>query len=253
MAASRRLVTWCQGPDTALILPPDTAPLLDAGVITVWYAPLNKLHPRLEELASGLDVKERERAVRFRFDRDRERYIIGHGVLRELIGRYMDLPPDRVHMERGEFGKPFLPGTPLHFNLSDTKDAVLVAFHPHLEIGADIETMHRDTDHERVSAHYFTPEEVTDIASASDGKRRFLELWTRKEAVLKASGVGIMDDLKALRVDGKRNEMTITHADFARLAAPSYHVSTFHVGADHVISTAAPSGTDVQVLDASAL
>ncbi|MBK6774278.1 MAG: 4-phosphopantetheinyl transferase family protein, partial [Flavobacteriales bacterium] len=58
--------------------------------------------------------------------------------------------------------------------------------------------MSRRVDHLSVAEHYFTPEEIAVIASSADGKRQFLDFWTRKEAVLKASGVGIMDDLKIL-------------------------------------------------------
>ncbi|MEO8589314.1 MAG: 4'-phosphopantetheinyl transferase superfamily protein [Flavobacteriales bacterium] len=186
-----------------------------------------------------LDKAELERAARFRFEPDRERYIIGHGLLRELLGRYLGEDPSLVRMARGEFGKPYIEGSPLHFNLSDTKDAVLIAFAHGQEIGADVETMTRTVDHQAVSEHYFTPEEIEDIAQADDGKRRFLELWTRKEAVLKASGVGIMDDLRVLQVNTDVNTNTIVHDAFVRLAAPEYHLRTWQLGSDHLISLAA--------------
>ena len=76
---------------------------------------------------------------------------------------------------------------------------------------------------------------------AGDGaKRRFLEFWTRKESVLKASGTGIMDDLHSLRVDQPRNDLTIRHPEFVAMAAPAYHVHTWHVGACHLVSAASP-------------
>ncbi len=213
--------------------------------IDLWFAPLHELHGRIAAYAMLLDPAEQERAARYRFDLDRERYIIGHGLLRELLGRYLNEDPAHVRIERGEFGKPYIVGHPLHFNLSDTKDALLIAFSPDNEIGADIETMNRTVDHQAVSEHYFTPEEIIDIGQAVDQKRRFLELWTRKEAVLKASGVGIMDDLRVLRVDAELNANTITHEAFVRMASPEYHLHTWHVGADHIISIAGsiPLGT----------
>ncbi len=212
-------------------------PVLTSAV-DVWFAPLHELHGRIAAYAMLLDTAEQERAARYRFDLDRERYIIGHGLLRKLLGRYLNQDPAHVRMVRGEFGKPFIPGHPLHFNLSDTKDALLIAFSLENEIGADIETMNRTVDHQAVSEHYFTPEEIADITNTDDQKRRFLELWTRKEAVLKASGVGIMDDLRVLRVDAELNENTITHEAFVRMASPEYHLRTWHVGDDHIISIA---------------
>lgn len=188
-------------------------------------------------MAALLDVEEHLRADRFRHASDRARYIIAHGLLRAVLGQYLGRPPQDIVLVRGEFGKPFIPGHPVHFNLSDTKDAVLVALARH-PIGADIETMNRDTDHKRVADHYFTTPEVESINVAPDGKRRFLELWTRKEAVLKACGVGLMDDLHSLNVGEAFNEMTISHPDFVRMAAEEYHVRTGYVGTDHLVSIA---------------
>ncbi|MBS1583428.1 MAG: 4'-phosphopantetheinyl transferase superfamily protein [Bacteroidetes bacterium] len=237
----RSLVTFCHGPETAVVatdLPAFTPP--PPGSIDAWYAPLARLLPHLDRFAALLDPVENDRAERFRFAHDRERFILGHGLLRELLGRYLKRDGSLVRTARGPFGKPYLERKDLRFNLSDTKDAVLVAFTTKQEVGADIETMTREVDHHAVSTHYFTPTEVHSIAEAGDGKRRFLELWTRKEAVLKASGVGIMDDLKALRVDAPRNTMVIAHEAFARMAAPEYHVHTYQVGTDHLISLASP-------------
>ena len=64
------------------------------------------------------------------------------------------------------FGKPFLQGQTFDFNLSDTKDAVAIAFATRAELGVDIETMTRRVDHDAVSKHYFTPEEIDGIANA---------------------------------------------------------------------------------------
>lgn len=235
----------------------------------VWYATLRDLLPRKDELNELLDPVELERAQRFRFENDRERFILGHGLLRSLIGKYLKRDGSLVRMARGPFGKPYLEGKDLRFNMSDTKDAVLIAFAHATEIGADIETMAREVDHDAVSKHYFTAPEIKAIREASAGgsssgqrahslptaaaaanstfpddaasKRRFLELWTRKEAVLKASGVGIMEDLRSLRVDGERNTMVIAHEAFLSMAAPEYHVQTYHIGDAHLISVASPN------------
>ncbi|MBK8612081.1 MAG: 4'-phosphopantetheinyl transferase superfamily protein [Flavobacteriales bacterium] len=238
---TRPLVVFCSGPTTGIANAVTHTPALpERGHVHVWYAPLHSLKERLGAYTELLDPVELDRMNRFRFDTDRERFILGHGLLRTLLGRYLTRDASLIRMARGPFGKPFLERKNLRFNLSDTKDAVIIAFAIDMELGADIETMTREVDHRAVSEHYFTMPEVRNIQEAAEPKRRFLELWTRKEAVLKASGVGIMEDLRVLRVDADRNSMLIEHDAFVAMASPQYHVQTWHIGADHLISLASP-------------
>lgn len=248
--AHRTLTIDCAPVEEARFGPRDEASTI--GGIDVHVATLTRLHRHIGTYATWLDPQEQERADRFRFAHDRERFILGHGLLRDVLGARLGQHPAEVVTRRGEFGKPFLADSDLHFNLSDTKDAVLVAVSPGAPIGADIETMHRDTDHHAVSKHYFTPTEVMSIPAGEAGKHRFLELWTRKEAVLKASGVGIMDDLRSLDVGAAHNHMTIRHPDFMRLAAMHYHVRSFHWGSDHLVAIATERPmTAVRFVDAA--
>ncbi len=239
MPGPRPLVIHCEGPFHTT--PAGTQALPPPGEGVALFAKLQELQGSMEHFMALLDVEEQARAARFHFGQDRERFVIGHGLLREVLGHMLGRPGGSLKLLRGPFGKPYLAGHPVHFNLSDTKDAVLLAL-ARTELGADVETMNRRTDHERVAHHYFTPAEVEQISHAANGKKRFLELWTRKEAVLKACGVGLMDDLHSLEVHARRNELTIQHPEFVKLAGPAYHVTTFAVGEDHVVSlaTAAP-------------
>lgn len=235
--ASRQLIVHCEGPE-----PMQFRTLFDGAApadhIALWVATLDELRPYSAEYTDSLDTAERDRMKRFRFDGDRERYVLGHGLLRQLLGTLVGRRAADLQFERGRYGKPFLIDTPITFNMSDTKDAVAIAVGTDRDLGVDIETMSRKVDHDAVGQHYFTPEEMASIGSSPDQKRRFLDYWTRKEAVLKASGVGIMDDLRVLRVDAPLNRMTITHAAFIAMAAPEYHLRTWHLGESHIISLA---------------
>lgn len=235
----RILTLHCSGTD------PD-APLSGAAkgdqFIELWWATLQDLAAHRERLERLLDPVEQQRAQRFRFAHDRERFVLGHGALRHVIGSALGEKAGALRFMRGPFGKPSIDGPPVHFNFSDTKDAILIGLCNEHDIGVDIETMARDVDHHAVSEHYFTSEEVEAIRKDGDGsKRKFLEYWTRKEAVLKASGVGIMDDLRVLCVLDGTHTMTISHEAFLSLAAAQYHVRTIHLGSDHIISLATSS------------
>ncbi|MCW5900570.1 MAG: 4'-phosphopantetheinyl transferase superfamily protein [Flavobacteriales bacterium] len=238
MSTGERLLTiHCGGPEPIVPIA-DSMPPKGAKGIVLHFAKLAPHRDHIPAYRASLDPVEMERAARFRFDVDRERFIIAHGLLRKLLADHLDARPADLRFDRGPYGKPFIKGVDLRFNLSDTKDALVVAIGGEVEIGVDVETMARTVDHMAVGEHYFTPEEVEVIASAPEPKRRFLEYWTRKEAVLKASGVGIMDDLRVLRVDGAVNRMTIRHEAFVRHAAEVYHLHTWHMGAEHILSVA---------------
>lgn len=239
----RSLVLFCTSIEAPQPVPTSGPP--EPGTVALHFAMLDALRPRLPDLSAMLDRHERDRAARFVHDSDRERYVLGHGYLREVLGLATGQAPASITFQRGEFGKPVMTGTDLHFNFSDTKDAVLVGI-AHEELGVDVETMARRVDHVSVAEHYFTSEEIALITSSPDGKRRFLDLWTRKEAVLKASGVGIMDDLKVLRVDAPRCEVRIAHGDFVRMAAAQYHVRSFAIGDGHWGSVATAQPLDLK-------
>jgi 4'-phosphopantetheinyl transferase len=235
----RKLTLYCSGPTAVQVVSVKDLPG-PVGGIDIWFSTLDALRPRSEEFRAMLDPSERERSERFRFDEDRERFLLGHGLLRWILGKYTDREPRELVFHRGRFGKPFLSGTRVQFNMSDTKDAVAVAVSTDVALGVDIETLSRRVDHEAVSEHYFTPEEVKAMELADDPKLRFLEFWTRKEAVLKASAVGIMDDLRVLRVDAAENEATIRHEAFVEMAASVYQIGTWHLDAEHIVSLATP-------------
>lgn len=247
----RTLVVHCSGPEDAAWSAPAPVEVPSDQQVHLWFATLDRLRPRYDAFKDLLDPVEQDRAKRFRFKHDRERFILGHGMLRDLLGKYLKRDGSLIRMARGPFGKPYLERKKLRFNFSDTKDAVLIGFTTGQELGVDVETTAREVDHTAVSEHYFTRPEVAAIqASGAGAKSCFLDFWTRKEAVLKASGVGIMDDLRSLRVDGPRNVMVIEHEAFIKMAAPEYHVRALRLGRDHFASFAVPKKVkEVKVME----
>jgi 4'-phosphopantetheinyl transferase len=143
-----------------------------------------------------LSAEERERAVRFRFPRDRACYVAAHAALRHVIGAELDLPAAAVRFCRERRGKPALaPGQtarPLHFNLAHSGRLALVALARDGAVGVDVEEI-RPLDALAIARRMFTPEEYRLLAALPDPERLpvFLRYWTRKEALVKMLGEGL--------------------------------------------------------------
>jgi len=144
-----------------------------------------------------LSPDEMVRADRFRFERDRDRFILTRSLLRTLLGRYLEQPPRSLVFEYGVCGKPALaPGIGrgnLHFNLTHSENLALIAVTGVAETGIDVERIGPVPLAEKVAKRFFSP---TELAWLNDGEEclyaeRFFQLWTRKEACLKAQGAGI--------------------------------------------------------------
>lgn len=157
-----------------------------------------------------LSPAEKARAQRFRHDVDRARFVFAHVVLRDVLGRYLGIAPADVVLDADERGKPRLArhsGQDLRFNLSHSGDAVLCGIASGREIGVDIEAAIAREDLPRVAAHFFAPDEcaVLDRCAADACTMRFHEIWTRKEAYVKALGSGLVQRLQSFSVVGDAN------------------------------------------------
>jgi 4'-phosphopantetheinyl transferase len=132
--------------------------------------------------------------ARFRFDRDRRRYLASHANLRRLLGGYAGCAPQELCFTENEFGKPRLVdavGGHLHFNLSHSEDVGLLAVTRAGELGADVECV-REIEPEVAEAH-FSRSEMAELNKLKDSQwlEGFFRCWTRKEAILKAEGCGL--------------------------------------------------------------
>ena len=172
--------------------PAPHAPRLRAGEVHLWRAPLGDATP---ELRDTLSPAECVRAERFHFERDRRRFIAARGLLRTILGRYLDLDPREVRFVFGEHGKPALDGacSTLRFNLSHSDDLLLLAVSHAREVGVDVEFMRADVPFGALADRYFEPEDAWRLRLLPPAERawHFYELWTSTEARLKAGGRGL--------------------------------------------------------------
>jgi 4'-phosphopantetheinyl transferase len=191
LSADERMVkdAWAPGP---------LRPLLADGAVHVWRADLTAVADELDELLSD---EERERAGRIVNERDGELWSRSRGLLRALLGRYLQREPRSLRFTTGEHGKPALAGDAdessrspgLSFNMSHSGQLALYAFSEAGAVGVDVEHARRPIDEVAIAARALGAGEARRLRALAPETRRqeFLRAWTRHEAELKCLGVGI--------------------------------------------------------------
>jgi 4'-phosphopantetheinyl transferase len=166
-------------------------------IIHVWAANLDLSANAFQSFAETLSRNESGRASRFHFERDRKRYIAGRGILRAVLGKYLQMLPAEVPLVYGPNGKPLLQSsgrsTTLHFNLTHSHDLALLAVTRAAQIGVDVEAVRPLSDAHELVNRFFSARESAAFESVPEAEKplAFFNLWTRKEAWLKATGEGI--------------------------------------------------------------
>lgn len=176
---------------------PPAAVRLEGGEVHVWAAPLDPPADEARGYAALVAPDERERMERFRFERDRRRFGVARGVLRLLIGRYLETDPRRVVFRYESHGKPALSGElaerGLRFNVSHSGEMALYAFARERELGVDVEEVRPMEDGLDIAERFFSQAEVAAFRAlpAEVRDEAFFNCWTRKEAYIKAVGEGL--------------------------------------------------------------
>ncbi|MEZ5393485.1 MAG: 4'-phosphopantetheinyl transferase superfamily protein [Bryobacterales bacterium] len=131
----------------------------------------------------------------------RERFTARRAILRRLLAAYLGKAPERIVLHYGPNGKPYLPGGELELNLSHSADRALLAF-AHRPLGVDLEKLRPIEDALDIATRFFSPPETAVLAELDPEprSRRFLDLWTKKEAFVKALGVGLSRPLPSFTV-----------------------------------------------------
>jgi 4'-phosphopantetheinyl transferase len=183
---------------------PPERPDLGACEVHVWRVALAAGSRCPDEGEDSVSEHERARGRRFRFARDRDRFLGRRRALRDILARYLAVSPADVHLAEGQAEKPRLaaPASPLLFNASASGDLALVAVSRDAEVGIDVERIRDDLDVERLAARSLSPTETAALAALDPDERTrgFFRAWVRKEAYLKAKGIGLFVPLDAVSV-----------------------------------------------------
>lgn len=180
-------------------------PHLTAHEVHVWSARLDVSPVAAARFYATLSTSERKRAARFRLKRDQQRFVAAHGVLRALLGQYLGVAPSQPSYCYTPGSKPGLGAQfadSLRFNLSHSADYVLIALAANVDVGVDVEAVRAQCDYAEIAQHYFTPAEIAHLNTVTSQQyaAAFLGCWTRKEAYLKACGVGLAVPLDSFAV-----------------------------------------------------
>ena len=162
-----------------------------------------------------LNEPEHKRANSYYRQKDRERFIVSRVALRKLMGKYLNQAPQNIVFSIGNNKKPYIQSLtqPIHYNVSHSGDKILIAISDH-ETGIDVEHIQPDFDYEEIIPTCFSTLEAAQIRSSNDPRHTFYLLWTRKEALLKATAKGVDDDLISISSLDDAHEVGFTQVDW---------------------------------------
>jgi 4'-phosphopantetheinyl transferase len=198
---------------------------LNTGKIDIWFSRGDWPASEIKKFKALLSSEEKARAQRFRFLSDYNRYIVQHGVLRLLLAGHEGCKPGQIDIRTSVNGKPYLAGQQerggIHFSLSSSDAFIAIAFSHTGSIGVDIEKIRDIPDMLEIVERHFTSGEKCQIFSCPENLRAalFYKFWTRKEAVLKAQGEGLLKPLDCVDVAMNLNTQAPCKVRVAGLSA----------------------------------
>jgi 4'-phosphopantetheinyl transferase len=202
--------------------PPPVELTLSSAEVHVWRACLDPAASCVERLQSTLAADELQRAARFHFTRDRRRFTVARGVLRDILGRYLGVPPSELGFHYSAYGKPALADVAaaagLRFNVSHSHEMALFAVACGREVGVDIEYLGREIRGEEIAERFFSARERASLRAlpAEVKHEAFFNCWTRKEAYIKAHGEGLslpLDQFDVSLAPGEPAALLATRSD----------------------------------------
>lgn len=199
---------------------------------------ISEFSNKLDKLKSFLSDSELLKSENYLMEKDTRRFIVSRAMLKLLLGKYIHKDPRDVRFYFESNLKPRLKhsGNDIHFNVSHSGDMVAIAIGPEA-VGVDIEYLDEDFRYDTVLEKVFNEKELKFIHNSNNPSEAFFLLWTRKEALLKATGRGIDDQLTLTP------SLNGPHSVSEGLIGSdcSWQVGSFGLGNDYIASLAIKS------------
>ena len=191
---------------TEFIVSLDRLPPLTEARVHLWTWNLDVNRDVLAQLEVVLALSEWRRVRRCSSHQIARRFIARRGILRKILGLYLDLPPHEVQIIYNAHGKPLLApdlSPPLQFNLSDSDELAALAIGIGHPLGIDIERLRPLPDGDALAVDVLSVQQVEQCNRADAATRAniFFRLWTRREAITKAEGFGLQLTSDQLSLD----------------------------------------------------
>ncbi|PYX86503.1 MAG: phosphopantetheine-protein transferase [Acidobacteria bacterium] len=202
--------------------------------VQVWTLSHTMEQNMLRDLKRLLSGDELERAARFRFQQDHDRFVASRSILRSLLAGYLATDPSSLRFRYAEKGKPDLPSSPeLQFNVAHSGEIILWAFARERRVGIDVEEIRTDFSTQEIAERFFSPAERQALCSLAASRRHqaFFHCWTRKEAFVKATGDGLslpLDQFDVALASGQPAYLIATRPDAEESRRWSMHNLDVH-------------------------
>jgi 4'-phosphopantetheinyl transferase len=219
---------WAPGPEL---------PALGENEIHLWRANLDCGDPALHQFEATLAPDEKARANRFVFQTDRNSFAAARGILRELLGRYLNHTPSELEFDYHPEGKPYLRrpfDQSLQFNISHSHGLALFSFARGRELGVDVELVRPDFSGDEIAIRFFSPDEIAELRALPSSLRAegFFLCWTLKEAYVKARRGGLSIPLDSFHVSFTPGQPErLRSQDSSRWSLCSFRPDPRYVGA----------------------
>ena len=188
---------------------------LEPHIVDIWRVQINIPDHSRNRLAATLSTDEKGRAARFHFAVHRDRFIAAHGCLRDVLRRYLHCEPAQLNFSIGKYGKPALDSNEgLEFNLSHSGDYALIAVAHRRRVGIDVEQIRDRISPQAIAGRFFSQAEVAELQSLplEQQEAAFFTGWARKEAYIKAHGLGLALPLESFDVSLSPQKASILRA-----------------------------------------
>lgn len=210
----------------------------------IWRIELSDFLNEKQVLLGLLSPGERQRAKKYHFEKDRDRYVIGRGILRRILGSYLDKSAEKLRFTYNRNGKPFLDvesdERTVSFNTSFSADIAVAAIRLKGKVGIDVEFVNDKFAKFDVTHRYFLPHEVSAIRSlpADLQSAAFFNCWTVKESYVKALGEGLSRQMPSVLISSEVNDSDSVQINADPKETEGWFIKSFIPKSDYIATVA---------------